>query len=103
MNRLKREIDGYPGSIGESIRLNAQEARAVREVLAKSAEPLHISAIAKATGITKLGELNRFVSDYLTDQTRETAMCYVEGRRGRKEFAGFQMTKHGLEMYKNVG
>jgi hypothetical protein len=102
--RLKRGDEGYPGSIAESIRLDATETRAIRKVLAKAGEEaLHISQIHKAAGIAphKLGQVSQFVSDYLQHTTREVQMVYSTD--GRKTFQGWKMSDHGRDLFEHVG
>ncbi len=104
MKKLQRDEIGYPGSIGDSIRLNASETKAIRQALAKATEAMHISQIGKQAGIDprKTGQLSEFISSYLAGSTREVAMCFDHTEKG-KRFTGWKMTEHGLDLHKNVG
>jgi len=88
--KLQRdELGQYPNSIASSIRLEATETRAIRKVLAKSKEPLHISQIGKLAGIDgKAGQLSEFISGYLANTTREVSMCFEHTERGKSLPAG---------------
>jgi len=103
--RLQRGDDGgYANSIASLIRLDAGETRAIRKVLAKAQEPLHISAIGKAAGIDprKTGQLSEFISNYLQNTSREVQMCFEHTERG-KRFTGWRMTEHGKDLFEHVG
>jgi hypothetical protein len=100
----KNELGEYPNSIASMVRLDAEEKRAVRRTLAESEVPMHISEVSRVTGITKLGSLSDFISNYLTNQSLEVELAYEPNRKGTgKRFIGFLMNSHGRDLYKNIG